>query len=748
MPRGRIIEIVSNYSKMSFNFGPTLLSWLERHQPGIYQAILEADRLSVEHFGGHGSAIAQVYNHMIMPLANKRDKYTQVLWGVRDFEKRFGRFPEGMWLPETAVDMETLEVLAEAGMKFTILAPHQARRVRRIEKEGEWVDVSGGKIDPTMAYLFQFPSGKTITLFFYDGPISQAIAFEGLLKSGEAFAQRLVGAFNDSRGWPQLVHVATDGETYGHHQRFGDMALAYCLRFIESNHLAKITNYGEYLHKFPPTHAVEIVENSSWSCVHGVERWRNDCGCNSGMRPGWNQQWRKPMRDAMDGLRDNLASLYEWQASKYLKKPWEARDHYIDILLNRSLENIEAFFQKEAARELTKEEKAKVLKLLEAQRNGMLMFTSCGWFFDEISGTETTQALQYSARAIQLMEEPLGISLEPDYLRALEKAPSNIPAFKNGAEIYERFVKSARIDLLRVGAHYAISSLFREYPETSHIYSYTVQQKGFEKVTAGKQKLAIGKATIYSDTTWDARELSFAVLHLGDHNVNGGIGDIQDEAAFSMMQEEMRAAFEKGDVLDSIRLMDKYFGTNNYSLWHLFRDEQRKVIDEILQSTYQEIETAYRQIYENNYPLFNFLHWLNIPLSKPFRMAAEQTINTDLRRVFENEDGDGERLKQLIEDVGKWSVEIDQVMVEFVFGSWISGRIERLTEESEALSLMERIRDALEQIRRVLDSPNLLKAQNLYFSLKEGVYRKMLERAETGEEFAKKWVEGFPSIGE
>ena len=149
----------------------------------------------------------------------------------------------------------------------------------------------------------------------------RGIAFEGLLKSGEGFAQRLVGAFNDSRGWPQLVHVATDGETYGHHQRFGDMALAYCLQFIESNHLAKITNYGEYLHKFPPTHAVEIFENSSWSCAHGVERWRNHCGCNSGMRPGWNQQWRKPLRDAMDGLRDNLASLYEWQGQNTSRNP-------------------------------------------------------------------------------------------------------------------------------------------------------------------------------------------------------------------------------------------------------------------------------------------------------------------------------------------------------------------------------------------------------------------------------------------
>ncbi len=744
---GKITKIVSNYSKISFNFGPTLLSWLERHQPEIYQAILEADRLSIERFSGHGSAMAQVYNHMIMPLANRRDKYTQVFWGVKDFERRFKRFPEGMWLPETAVDMETLEVLAEVGMKFTLLAPQQAKRARKIGDQGEGMDVSGGKIDPTTAYLCLLPSGKTINLFFYDGPISRGVAFEGLLNSGEGFAQRLVSAFNDSREWPQLVHIATDGETYGHHHRYGDMALAYGLHFIESNNLAKVTNYGEYLSKCSPSRSVEIFENSSWSCSHGVERWRDHCGCSSGMHPGWNQQWRKPLREAMDGLRDNLVSLYEWQGSKYLKKPWEARDSYIDVLLNRSLENIEIYFQKHSVKELTREEKVKALKLLEAQRNGMLMYTSCGWFFDEVSGIETTQVLQYSARAVQLMEELLGISLEADYLRTLEKAPSNIPEFKNGSEIYEKFVEPAKIDLMRVGAHYAISSLFREHPETAHIFSYTIQQRGFQKVIAGKQKLAIGKATIYSDTTWDQREVSFAVLHLGDHNVNGGIGDIQEDAAFSMMQEEIRSAFERSDVLESIRLMDKHFGTNNYSLWHLFRDEQRKAIDEILQSTYQEIETAYHQIYENHYPLFNFLYWLHIPLPKSFRVAAEHTINTELKKIFEKDDADGERLKPLVEDVRKWDIQIDRVLIQFVFSSWVNGQIEKLTEGPEDLPRMKRIQDALELMDQLLETPNLWKAQNLYFSMKENVYGTMLGRAEKGEEFAKHWVESFHQLG-
>ena len=285
---GYITKLVNNYSKISFNFGPTLLSWLKDNHSDIYQAILEADRLSQENFSGHGSAMAQAYNHMIMPLANRRDKYTQVVWGIADFGHRFGRKPEGMWLPETAVDLETLDIMAEEGIKFTVLAPTQASRVRRIGAD-DWEDVSDASIDPTMAYRLNLPSGREIALFFYDGPISRNIAFEDTLDSGEKFAYRLTDAFSEERDWPQLVHIATDGETYGHHHRFGDMALAFALEYIEANNLAAITNYGEYLEKNPCTYEVEIFENTSWSCTHGVERWRSDCGDNSGGNPNWNQ---------------------------------------------------------------------------------------------------------------------------------------------------------------------------------------------------------------------------------------------------------------------------------------------------------------------------------------------------------------------------------------------------------------------------------------------------------------------------
>ncbi len=312
---GKIMAIVNNYSRISFNFGPTLLAWMERHDANTYRAILEADKLSRERFSGHGSALAQAYNHMIMPLANSRDKRTQVIWGIKDFEKRFGREPEGMWLPETAVDTETLEILAEQGIKFAILAPSQAKSFHKIDENKEWQSTEGGKIDPSTCYRCSLPSGKTINLFFYDGPISQEVAFGKLLTSGETFAQRLMGAFSEGRDWPQLVHIATDGETYGHHHHYGDMALAFCLHFIESSNSATLTNYGEFLEKNPPHYEVQIFDHSSWSCVHGVERWRNDCGCNSGMHGGWHQKWRGPLRGALDALRDQLIPAYMREAS-------------------------------------------------------------------------------------------------------------------------------------------------------------------------------------------------------------------------------------------------------------------------------------------------------------------------------------------------------------------------------------------------------------------------------------------------
>jgi len=430
---------VNNYSKMSFNFGPTLLSWMDKKAPELVRAIHEADQESRKRFSGHGSAIAQVYNHIIMPLANARDKRTEILWGLYEFEFRFKRKPEGMWLPETAVDLESLDLMAGEGIKLTILSPHQAQRIRKSGGE-TWDEVERGRIDPTRAYEIHLPSGRLMAIFFYDGPISHAVAFDGLLKNGADFAKRLGEGFSKDRDWPQLVHIATDGETYGHHHKRGEVALAEALQLIESDQTLALTNYGEFLDKFPPTHEVQILEQTSWSCSHGIDRWRKECGCRSGEEKKWHQNWKTPLRAALDWLRDELAPRFESEAKTTLKDPWMARDSYIQVLLDRSSESHDRFLHHHQNRDLNEEEKKRTLKLLEMERQALLMYTSCGWFYDELSGIETIQIIQNAGRAIQLARDVLGEDFGPRFKEKLSEANGNLPNFQDGGVIYERYV--------------------------------------------------------------------------------------------------------------------------------------------------------------------------------------------------------------------------------------------------------------------------------------------------------------------
>jgi alpha-amylase/alpha-mannosidase (GH57 family) len=742
----RIIDIENNYAKVSFNFGPTLLSWMEKKRPEVYEAIIEADRLSQQRFSGHGAAIAQVYNHMIMPLANTRDKRTQVIWGIKDFEHRFGRKPEGMWLAETAVDLETLEILAEHGIAFTILAPHQVRRVRKL-KEEEWSDVSGAKVDPRVPYQCRLLSGKTITLFFYDGPISRDVAFGDLLKSGENLASRLLGVFSKREG-PQLAHIATDGESYGHHHRFGDMALAYALHHIEAHNLAKITNYGEYLEKFPPVFEVEIFENTSWSCVHGVERWQSDCGCNTGTHPRWSQAWRTPLREAMNWLQDALLSVYEKEVAPFVHDPWQARDDYIEVILDRSDRNLESFLSKHITSEALRNERVKPLQLLEMQRHAMLMFTSCAWFFDEISGIETVQGMQYASRALQLAKQVSGEDLEPHFLTILERAPSNVPELKNGVEIWEAFVKPATIDLLRAGAHYAISSLFEEYPETTKISCYTARSEVYELSEAGIQRLAVGKALVNSEITGEEAAIGFAVLHLGDHNLIGGVREYLGDAPFSLMRQEIKKAFRKSDVPEIIRLMDTYFETHNYSLWHLFKDEQREVLNQILDSTLREIESSFRQIYERHYPVMQVMREMRIPLPKAFATATELIVGTDLSRELGRDELDFEEIQRLVEETKRWSLELDKKSLGFVAIQKINSLMKELHRAPDRVALFEIIEGIFRVLSDVDLQLDLWEAQNIYFSMGKEHYSIMEERAAKGDQAAQRWLEQFKKLGD
>ena len=520
------------------------------------------------------------------------------------------------------------------------------------------------------------------------------------------------------------MHVATDGESYGHHHKFGDMALAYALDRIEAKSLARLTNYGEFLALHPPTHEVEIVENSSWSCAHGIERWRGDCGCNSGGHPDWNQSWRAPLRDAFNWLRDAVAPPWEAQARQLLKEPWAARDAYIEVVLDRSQENLERYFKRHGARKLTDGERTSALKLLELQRQALLMYTSCGWFFDELSGIETVQVIQFAARAVQLAEELFGDSLEDRFVDHLARARSNVDDHGNGRDIYEKFVRPARVDWERIGAHYAVSSIFAGYPQQANIYCYQTQQKEFQSFEAGKAKLAVGRVNLTSQITTESTDLSFGVLHIGDHHVNGGVRPVLSAEVEAYLAKELAEPFARADFAEVIRLMDRRFGESNYSLRSLFRDERRKLLERILATALGETESLYRQIYEQRAPLMRFLRSINVPLPKEFLSAAEFVVNKDLCRVLEKEDIDLDRVRNLVQAAKLEGLALDSATLEFAYRNNLERLAEKLSQ-APAPATLQQLNRALGVIPLLPFWVNLWKIQNIYYRLSKSFYPKL-----------------------
>jgi len=743
----KIENIISNYSKISFNFGPTLLAWMKDKMPKTHDAIVAADKLSRERYSGHGSAMAQVYNHMILPLANPRDKYTQVYWGIRDFEFRFGRKPEGMWLSETAADSETLDVLAEQGILFTVLSPYQASQARRIGDK-RWKDVNGARIDPSRTYRVKLPSKRTINVFFYDGPLSQAVAFEKLLEHGERFAGRILGGFNDSRDWEQLVHLATDGESYGHHHRHGEMALAYALEHIEKNNLATLTNYGEYLEKHPPQHEVRIHEKSAWSCSHGVGRWMADCGCNSGGHGGWNQGWRAPLRNALDWLRDEMAPRFEAKAGEFLHDPWRARNEYINIILDRTPESREKFFASEAKRPLSDAEKTTVFKLMELQRHAMLMYTSCGWFFDELSGIETVQVIQYAARVIQLANEIFGEDLEPAFLERLEQAKSNIPENSDGRVIYQKFVKPAMIDWRRAAAHYAISSVFHEYGKATRVFSFTFEDEHRELHVTGKTKLALGRVKMVSEITQETEVLSYGILYMGEHNLIGGICKFTSPEAEAAATAEILETYRTADFPQVIRLFDKHFGSPSYTLKSLFKDEQRRILEDIVATAREDLENRFRLITERYAPLMKFLESAGAPLPGGLQVAWDLTLRGEIRKQLSNGHTDLAHLKALIEEAQPRGCEVLNAEISYAAKSRMERLMQKIAEKPEDVNQVKELEEIAALVMPLPIGLNLAEVQNTYWNLKQTCLPEFNRRACAGDSAAQESVKELLALGE
>lgn len=733
---GVITNIINNYSRISFNFGATLLSWMENNDRETYDAILEADRQSLENFGGHGSALAQVYNHIIMPLANARDKETQVIWGIRDFVHRFNRMPEGMWLAETAVDTETLELLASHDIKFTILAPRQAKGFRKIG-DTAWTPAEKG-FDIRRPYRFNLPSGKSIVLFFYDGDVSQAVAFNGLLNDGRKLADRLISSLDKNPTEPQLSHIATDGETYGHHHKHGDMALAFCLDVIERTPKVKLTNYAHFLSLQEPTYEAQIHEQSSWSCVHGVERWRNDCGCNSGGKPAWNQKWRKPLRETLDWLRDELSKIFENDGNAMFKDPWIARNEYINIILRRNDETIRKFMRDHCSQTV---EPQQVLRLMEVQRNAMLMYTSCGWFFDEVSGIETTQIMQYACRAMQLVSQISEVNLELEFRKRLEHIPSNVPTLANASNIYTKFVLPSKINLQRVGMHYAVASIFEEDMESFPVFNYTTANEIFIRKEAGEQKLVLGVTKVRSNVTRSEKKFAFAVIYMGKHNIIGNISLDMEEEKFASMQARMIAAFEEARLGDVIGLMQTYFGPEKYTIWQLFQDEKRKVFNFITYQSMLDLEDSLRRIYNRDYPLVMALANNGIPIPNAYRTSFEYILNADLLKCFQTEKINIRVVERVMTELVNWDLRIeDPGKVEHLAGESIFKELKRISAEGESLKRIERINRLFPLLIRFNLRPNLYKSQNLYFEISR--------TTQDNDSRSPEWVKQFVLLGD
>jgi alpha-amylase/alpha-mannosidase (GH57 family) len=725
----RIKKIVNNYSRMSFNFGPTLLSWLESKSPETYQAILEADQESQKLFGGHGSALAQPYNHMIMPLANSRDKLTQIRWGIEDFKCRFKRNPVGMWLPETAVDIETLDLLAEEGIRFTLLAPSQAKQIRS-KATSNWVPVNENSLDTTRPYKLQLPSGRPFSIFFYDKNVSHQLAFENLLSNGDKFLNNLTSKFSTDTGKVELVHAATDGETYGHHHKFGDMTLAYVLDQVQRRDSWSLINYAQFLENHTPTWEVEILKNTSWSCAHGIERWRSNCGCHTGGKAGWSQAWRKPLRDSLDDLRDQVGGKFEEALKPLVKDPWVTRNDYIHLL--QPDKDFERFFAKHGNTTLKEKEKITILKWLEIQRHTMLMYTSCGWFFNDISGIETEQILRYASFALELYSQLDETNIESPFLLTLKDAKSNIPKWNDGKYIYEKMVGATRVSVEQIFSCGLFAHLLNNSVEAVSVGTHAVAVKNVEKLSQGGSELLFGAGKVSSKTVLETMPLGFYSIHDGDGEFKNFIFPPGNGDAHVL------SLFRSQGYQDTLELLVEKFGGPVYPKREIFHSYFDKLADELGQSVWLENDELRNKLTESRKSLALLHNKLDTPLP----------LNTlSLAKVF--------LLEQWTELLNSINPSIDQVgqMLNFADGISMDSLEFSAVYEHKLRQLIAEIKkaphkfealDRLNTILGLLDSVpmkiNLWKTQNEVFEVFQARCQEMQQRKKAGDKEAGQWL--------
>lgn len=748
---GRVLEIVNNFRLISFNVGPTLLGWLEKQAPVVYYRILEGDRLSVRDHSGHGNALAQVYNHMILPLAREEDQRTQVRWGIFEFKKRFGRDPEGMWLPETAASERTLEILMEEGIRFTILAPEQAEKIRPLQIEGEkggrkpslaeWHNVTGGKIDPTRPYRFFHSKepARFLDLFFFDGPLSRDLSFSDLLFDAKKFVERLKGAHHRGRHHPELIHVASDGEAFGHHKAYGERVVAFLLHEEAERHGLQRTNYGEYLEKFPPQYEVRIRpgEGSSWSCAHGVGRWKEDCGCHTGGEAGWNQKWRAPLREAVRLLAEEIGKLYHTQARPFFKDPAAARDAYIELILDRSGETRKKFFEAQCSRPLSREEEIQGLKLLEMERYALLSETSCGWFFNDISGIETVQILRYALRTFELAREFGGGGLEDKFVEILSRAKGNRPEAGDGRSVWEKRVKPAVVSGEKIAAHYAFRKLFNLEVQSGDFYNQEVEEGESEEESADEMRLLMGVLRMRGKTVPEEEEFLYAIFQERHSRIHCFVKETRDPAGLPKLVIAPLNLLRKKDAAGLFSKLQQEFGREPFSLQDLFSEERERVLRILSHQMREDLYRMAAQFYEQDRREISIFRAAGKTLPGEFRELMEWMMGERLCDVVKRLGGKAPSSeveaagKELLKEAreGGFSVHTEPAL-EYLSGE-LNRWIEQLFNKPET-ALVKKIEEVLSLAKSLEMNLRHHIAQDLFFTFSQKILREWIETYQEG----------------
>ena len=740
----RIKDIVNNYQKISFNYGPTLLSWLQEKANDTYQAILHADKKSVELYSGHGNAIAQGYNHIILPLANARDKFTQINWGMTDFEFRFQRKSESIWLPETAVNYATLDLLANFSFKYIILSPYQANRVQPLNptRQDQWLDVAAGNINtrqPYRCYLINSKGNKDksryIDIFFYHGELSRGVGFEHYLRDSKKFAAQIQKAFNPTSQKNQLVSVCTDGESYGHHEPFGDMGLAHLLHIEAEKRGMQVTNYGEFLENNPPQWEVELKqgpngEGTAWSCFHGVGRWYRDCGCHTGGPLEWNQKWRFHLREALNQLRDDLIYLFEEEATSCLKDGWEAREDYIQIILQREPKTIQDFLDRHTLGPLDDRKKVNILNLMEMQRHAMLMYTSCGWFFNDISGLETVQILRYAGQAIEIARYFGNDELEKKFLSRLKYAKSNMPEYKNGAKIYETRVKPSIVNFPKVVNHYAILSSVKQFKATQSIYHFNITRLDKTDVTSNQRSCTIGRVQVTSGITQESRQYVYLLSKADNLRFACHVKPLQNGKKYDQLKSDvLNVAYEKRQHFN--RYLQEYWGEFQFSLKDVLFDAREDFFQIIFNDRAENFHQAFSKLYEDNKDLLYTMKEIGIPIPNELKIPAETILSAQLIHEIEksHQDFDSKFYKialGIVEKADRFGFQLNKEVPEKIFNQILEKRIKQLYQNPEFQNCRE-INEILEITRNLRIRINETLLQNFTFAILKEKLPKLID---------------------